>query len=117
MFRFKFIKKDALDALLKKIELLEKNDKEWSNLHERRVADLNSLRKQNRELRMANNRLTERNNDLEAFKRDTLQALGNLDLGSFCLKLCTSKCDICNKEQSDCEKYTFGDLTFCKVPK
>jgi len=117
MFGFKFIKKDTLDALLKKIKLLEKNDKCWSELVERREADLSSLRKQNGELRLANDRLNVRIHDLEHFKRDTLETLGNLDFGSFCLQLCASKCDTCDKEHSACEKYTFGKFTFCKIPK
>ena len=124
MFRFKFIKpddviikKDALDALHKKIKNLEDNCKAWNGLCEQNKEDADSLRKQNSELRQANDRLNDRVHDLEHFKRDNLETLGNLDFGSFCLRLCASKCDTCDKEHSACEKYTFGKFTFCKIPK
>ena len=124
MFGFKKIKKDdviikkkALEDLHKKIKNLGDTCKAWIVFCERNKEDADSLRKQNSELRLANDRLNDRNLDLEHFKRDTLETLGNLDFGSFCLQLCASKCYTCDKEHSACEKYTFGKFTFCKIPK
>lgn len=56
-------------------------------------------------------------NHLRAFKRDTLEALANIDLGSFRIQVCESKCDTCDKEPTDCHKYTFGSHSFCVIPK
>ena len=79
--------------------------------------DINSLRQQLNNQMAECCKLEDANDNLRQFKRDTLEALANIDLGSFRLKVCVSKCDKCDKEPTDCKKYTFGDHTFCVIPK
>ena len=79
--------------------------------------DINSLRQQLNDQMKECRKLQQSNEKLREFKRDTLEALANIDLGSFRLKVCVSKCDHCKHEPTDCRKYTFGSHTFCVIPK
>ena len=83
-----------------------------------------SLREQNGNLRMEVNKLQEQNNNylrevksLREFKRDTLEAMGQIDLAGFRLSYCTKKCKNCEHEQKDCKKYEFGTHQYCVIPK
>ena len=79
--------------------------------------DCDSLRQQLNDQMAECRKLKDANDKLREFKRDTLEALANIDLGSFRLKVCGSKCDTCDNEPTDCHKYIFGSHTFCVIPK
>lgn len=86
--------------------------------------DCEYLREQNGNLRMEVNKLQEQNNkylrevkSLREFKRDTLEAMGQIDLAGFQLSYCTKKCKHCEHEQKDCKKYEFGTHQYCVIPK
>jgi len=87
-------------------------------------SDCASLREQNGNLRMEVNKLQEQNKNylrevksLREFKRDTLEAMGQIDLAGFQLSYCTKKCEHCKREQRDCKKYKFGNHEYCVIPK
>ena len=91
---------------------------------ERLESDLRSLREQNGNLRMEVNKLQEQNNNylrevksLREFRRDTLEAMGQIDLAGFRLSYCTKKCKNCEHEQKDCKKYEFGTHQYCVIHK
>ena len=84
---------------------------------ERLSKDCNSLRQQLNAQMTQCRKLEQANDNLRQFKRDTLEALANLDLGSFRLSVCKSKCTKCESELPDCKKYTFGCHDFCIIPK
>ena len=79
--------------------------------------DINSLRQQLNDQMKECRKLQQVNEELRKFKYDTLKVLDNIDLGSFRLKVCDSKCDTCEHEPSSCRKYSFGSHTFCVIPK
>ena len=86
-------------------------------------SDCASLREQNGNLRMEVNKLKEQNDylrevkSLREFKRDTLEAMGQIDIAGFRLSCCTKKCKHCEHEQKDCKKYKFGTHQYCVIPK
>ena len=84
---------------------------------ERLRSDCDSLRQQLNDQMNECRKLKDANDSLREFKRDTIAALANIDLGSFRLKVCVSKCDHCKHEPTDCRKYIFGSHTFCVIPK
>lgn len=99
---------------------LSKRDEDVNALiaqHKREKEDCDSLRQQLNDQIKECRKLKDANNSLHDFKRDTLEALANIDLGSFRLQVCKSKCDTCDHEPTDCKKYTFGSHTFCVIPK
>jgi hypothetical protein len=70
------------------------------------------------------NKLQEQNNNylrevksLREFKRDTLEAMGQIDLAGFQLSYCTKKCKHCEHKQKDCKKYEFGTHQYCVIHK
>jgi len=71
-----------------------------------------SLRKQLKEASSNSRKLLKSNNSLRQFKRDTMEALGNIDLNSFRLQNCKRKCDSCKNEHLDCRK-----ISVCAIPK
>lgn len=86
-------------------------------------SDCESLRQQNGELREKYNKMIEENNSLKRevksliqFKRDTLEAMGKIDIAGFRLSVCKHKCKHCKHEQPECCKYTFGNHEFCIIP-
>ena len=87
-------------------------------------ADCESLREQNGNLRMEVNKLQEQNNNylrevksLREFRRDTLEAMGQIDLAGFRLSYCTKKCEHCTSKHTDCRKYKSGSHEYCVIPK
>ena len=124
MFGFKIIKEWDYKRFLK----LEKERDEMENELREEIYQLSkgngSLREQNGNLRMEVNKLQEQNNNylrevksLREFKRDTLEAMGQIDLAGFRLSYCTKKCKNCEHEQKDCKKYEFGTHQYCVIPK
>lgn len=86
-------------------------------------ADCESLRKQlNDKMMEINELLSQRHNlkrkvyDLREFKRDTLEALGQIDLAGLRLSICNIKCESCDHEQQECKKFTFGSHLYCVTP-
>lgn len=86
-------------------------------------ADCESLRKQlNDKMMEINELLSQRHNlerkvyDLREFKRDTLEALGQIDLAGLRLSICNIKCEDCDHEQHECKKFTFGSHLYCVTP-
>ena len=86
--------------------------------------DCDSLRNQLNEKMKEVNKLREQNNNylrevksLREFKRDTLEAMGHIDLAGFQLQHCTKKCKHCENEQHECKKYEFGKHQYCVIPK
>ena len=93
-------------------------------VYETTVKDCESLRKQlNEKIKEAaklydqNNTLQREVKSLREFKRDTLEAMGQIDLSGFHLSICNKKCEHCDNEQHDCHKYTFGSHEYCVIPK
>ena len=124
MFGFRIIKEWDYKRFLK----LEKERDEMENELREEIYQLSkdngSLREQNGNLRMEVNKLQEQNNNylrevksLREFKRDTLEAMGQIDLAGFRLSYCTKKCKNCEHEQKDCKKYEFGTHQYCVIPK
>jgi small-conductance mechanosensitive channel len=117
MFGIKIISARKYAQLL---DDLRKSDEDFALLQKnlsREKADCDSLRQQLNDQMKECRKLQQANEKLRQFKRDTLEALANIDLGSSRLKVCISKCDHCKHEPTDCRKYTFGSHTFCVIPK
>lgn len=88
------------------------------------VKDCESLREQLNEkikevfkLRDQNNNYLREVKSLREFRRDTLEAMRQIDLAGFQLSYCTKKCKHCEHEQKDCKKYEFGKHQYCVIPK
>ena len=124
MFGFRIIKELDYKRFLK----LEKERDEMENELREEIYQLSkdngSLRETNGNLRMEVNKLQEQNNkylrevkSLREFRRDTLEAMGQIDLAGFRLSYCTKKCKNCEHEQKDCKKYEFGTHQYCVIPK
>ena len=93
-------------------------------VYETTVKDCESLRKQlNEKIKEAaklydqNNTLQREVKSLREFKRDTLEAMGQIDLAGFRLSYCTKKCSKCANRERDCKKYEFGKHQYCVIPK
>lgn len=128
---FGFISKQKYVQLLNENKENVKELGELTSKLDKSKLDCYSLRKQNSVLREENSKLEEENtllteknkslkndnNKLRQFKRDTLEALANIDFGSFRPIVCKSKCETCENEPTDCKKYQFGNHTFCLVRK
>lgn len=78
---------------------------------------LNDKMKEVNKLQDLNTRLKSQNNSLSMFKRDTLEAMANIDIAGFQFQYCTKKCKHCKNEKPDCKKYEFGKHQFCVIPK
>jgi thiamine kinase-like enzyme len=93
-------------------------------VYEQTKKDCESLRQQLSDKMQEVNKLREQNNNylrevksLREFRRDTLEAMGQIDLAGFQLSYCTKKCKHCDNEQHDCKKYQFGNHQYCVIPK
>ena len=124
MFGIKIIKESEYDELI----LIKKEHERSIDVavaeRKKEKKDCESLREQNGNLRMEVNKLQEQNNNylrevksLREFRRDTLEAMGQIDLAGFQLSYCTKKCKHCEHEQRDCKKYEFGTHQYCVIPK
>ena len=124
MFGLKIISKshynnmvrDMNEGLERIVELQKKN--------ERLSKDVDPLREQLNEKMEEINKLREQNNNymhevksLREFKRDTLEAMGQIELAGFRLKYCTNKCKNCDHEKAGCKKYEFGKHQYCVIPE
>lgn len=117
MFGIKIISEREYDELKRtEAKAEEKVNFTIEKLAERNK-DCDSLRQQLNDQMNECRKLKDANDSLRQFKRDTLAALANIDMGSFRLKVCVSKCEHCKHEPTDCRKYIFGSHTFCVIPK
>lgn len=117
MFGIKIISEKKYNQMNELVERHIKAHAKERNEYVRAKSDLESIRQRLNDEIDQRSRLSAECNRLRQFKRDTLEALADIDLGSFRLSLCRTKCDKCNHEHPDCKKYTFGKLTFCEFPK
>ena len=117
MFGIKIISERKFFQMKNLIERHDKAQSEKDREIERINKDLESLRQQLNDKMKECRKLQQVNEELRKFKYDTLKVLDNIDLGSFRLKVCVSKCDTCEHEPSSCRKYSFGSHTFCVIPK
>ena len=117
MFGIKIIKEHDYQWMLHRQEQAESALEEVHKKCERLESDCKSLRQQLNDKIAKCRKLKQSNDALRQFKRDTLDAMTNIDFGSFRVEVCKSKCDTCDNEPADCRKYTFGKHAFCLVPK
>jgi hypothetical protein len=125
MFGIKIISTSRYNELLEIVSQAKSNEPTETELDTlvKLESDCESLRQQNGELREKYNKLIEDNNGLKRevksliqFKRDTLEAMGKIDIAGFRLSVCKHKCKHCKHEQPECCKYTFGNHEFCIIP-
>lgn len=124
MFGIKIISEREYNELKARIEHQKKSVELTQNLYLKEKGDCESLREQLNDKMQEVNKLQERNGKLQRenkslreFRRDTLEAMGQIDLAGFQLSYCTKKCDRCDNEQHDCQKYEFGSHHYCVIPK
>ena len=124
MFGIKIISKSEY-------EKFQQLDRCWSKeekVYKKNILDLSkdceSLRKQLSEKIKAAAKLFDQNETLQRevkslreFRRDTLEAIGQIDLAGFRLSYCTKKCSKCENEGLGCKKYQFGTHEYCVIPK
>ena len=124
MFGVKIITKSEYNYLMQCAQRHYEAHKKECVAYERTKKDCESLRKQLSDKMQEVNKLREQNNNylrevksLREFRRDTLEAMGQIDLAGFQLSYCTKKCKHCDNEQHDCKKYQFGNHQYCVIPK
>ena len=124
MFGIKIIKESEYNDLIQCAQRHYEAHKKECVAYERTKKDYESLRKQLSDKMQEVNKLREQNNNylrevksLREFRRDTLEAMGQIDLAGFQLSYCTKKCKHCDNEQHDCKKYQFGNHQYCVIPK
>ena len=120
MFGLKIIKKSSYLTIIECIERLRASAESWRSAYTKEQCDCESLREQNKNLRSTNIKLHDENMKLKnevkslvRFKRDTMEALGTIDLGGFRLSIRKHKCKYCDHEQDDCKAYVFGSHDYC----
>ena len=124
MFGIKVIKESEYNNLKEVAHRHYEAHKKEQAVYEQEKKDCESLRRQLNDKIKEVNKLREQNNNLQRevkslreFKRDTLDAMGHIDLAGFQLQHCTKKCKHCENEQHDCKKYEFGKHQYCVIPK
>ena len=130
MFGIKIISKSEYEFLLSEAAKVTSNNAVSIADYEKLKEDCKSLREQLNEKIKENKKLEEtiaisgsegklkaEVRSLREFKRDTLEALGQIDIAGFHLAYCTKKCKHCEHAQSDCKKYQFGAHEYCVIPK
>lgn len=120
MFGLKIIKKSSYIKLLERIQRQLASTESLRAAYIKEQCDCESLREQNKNLRSTNVKLHDANMKLKnevkslvRFKRDTMEALGTIDLGGFRLSIRKHKCKYCDHEQDDCKAYVFGSHDYC----
>lgn len=106
MFGFKIIKKREYDILLRA-------EKEADEMVQHVVADKKKVENDCASLRQQLNDKMKEVKKLTQFKKDTMEAMANIDLAGFHLTISSNKCTGCDHESPDCRKYEFGKHTFC----
>ena len=124
MFGFKIISEKEYARLLGRILELSGESSVKNEDVEKLKNDCESLRQQLNDKIKEVNKLREQNNNylrevksLREFRRDTLEAMGQIDLAGFQLSYCTKKCSKCANRERDCKKYQFGTHEYCVIPK
>ena len=124
MFGIKIIKESEYNDLKEVANRHYEAHKKEQKVYKQAQKDCESLRHQLNDKMKENNKLHDQNNNylrevksLREFKRDTLEAMGQIDLAGFRLSYCTKKCKHCENEQQDCRKYQFGNHQYCVIPK
>jgi chromosome segregation ATPase len=107
------IKKEAEERIQNVIDGRKKIERDCASLREQLSDKMQEINK----LRDLNNRLKSQNKSLSEFRRDTLEAMGQVDLAGFRLSYCTKKCEHCTSKHTDCRKYKFGSHEYCVIPK
>jgi hypothetical protein len=130
MFGIKIISKSEYEFLLSEAAKVTSNNAVSIADYEKLKEDCKSLREQLNEKIKENKKLEEtiaisgsegklkaEVRSLREFKRDTLEAMGQIDLAGFRLSYCTKKCSKCENQGLDCKKYQFGTHEYCVIPK
>ena len=130
MFRFKIISKSEYEFLLSEAAKVTSNNAVSIADYKKLKEDCKSLREQLNEKIKENKKLEETMaisgsegklkaevKSLREFKRDTLEAMGQIDIAGFHLQYCTKKCGKCKLEGTNCKKYQFGTHEYCVIPK
>jgi len=128
MFGIKIISKSEYEFLLEEASKVTNNDNQVE--YKKLEADCKSLREQLNEkikkvkeleeelsISGSDSKLKSEVRSLREFKRDTLEAMGQIDLAGFRLSYCTKKCSKCANRERDCKKYQFGTHEYCVIPK
>ena len=130
MFGIKIISKSEYEFLLSEAAKVTSNNAVSIADYKKLKEDCKSLREQLNEKIKENKKLEEtiaisgsegklkaEVRSLREFKRDTLEAMGQIDLAGFRLSYCTKKCSKCENEGLGCKKYQFGTHEYCVIPK
>lgn len=124
MFGIKIISKSEYEFLLSEAAKVTSDKAVGVAEYEKLEKDCESLREQlNEKIKEAaklydqNNTLQREVKSLREFRRDTLEAMGQIDLAGFRLSYCTKKCSKCENEGLGCKKYQFGKHQYCVIPK
>jgi hypothetical protein len=124
MFGIKIITENEYDELKNADERHYEAHKKEQAVYEKTKNDCESLRQQLGTKMQEFNKILEKNTELlkevkklREFKRDTLEAMGNIELAGFHLSYCNRKCKNCDHEQHDCKKYEFGSHQYCAIRK
>ena len=107
MFGFKIISEKEYLRMLELVERHTSSHNATSKQIDNLKSDLESLRSQLNEKIAKIKKLEKTNEKLREFKRDTLEALSDIDLEGFRLSINKTKCENCKEEQEDCKKLSF----------
>jgi len=130
MFGIKIISKSEYEFLLNEaakvpvdkvvsVNEYEKLEKDCESLREQLNEKIKEIKKLEEAMAISgsDSKLKAEVRSLREFKRDTLEALGQIDIAGFHIAYCTKKCKHCEHAQSDCKKYQFGTHEYCVIPK
>jgi chromosome segregation ATPase len=124
MFGIKIIKESEYWRMMELVERHTKSHNATDAQIEKLKRDCESLRQQLNDKISELVKCQDQNSNylrevksLREFRRDTLEAMGQIDLAGFQLSYCTKKCKHCDNEGHDCKKYQFGNHQYCVIPK